>query len=132
LPETVLLVGAFPDARRVTARVGANRRDRLTAHLPMLRRPHPEGTLGAIRVEMRGRQGQAQGDRVLGAVDRPAVAAGAVAALAAHWTAAGRLTRTGAGGLASLVDPGPFLAALAERGVRCAVFEGAGASANQA
>ena len=132
LAEPLLLVPAFPGADRVTARVGANRRDRLTAHLPMLRRPHPEGDLGAVRVEVRGRQGQVRGDRVLGAIDRPAVAAGAVAALAARWAVDGRLARTGAGGLASLADPGPFLAALADRGVKAAIFEGAGASANQA
>jgi saccharopine dehydrogenase-like NADP-dependent oxidoreductase len=132
LPEPVILAGAFPKAARITARVAANRRDRLTAHLPMLRRPHPEGSLGAVRVEVRGRQGQVQADRVLGAVDRPAVAAGAVAAMAARWVADGRMTRTGAGGLASLADPGPFLAALADRGVKAAIFEGAGASAHQA
>jgi len=132
LPEPLVLAPAFPGVERVTARVGANRRDRLTAHLPMLRRPHPEGSLGAVRVEVRGRQGQVRSDRVLGAVDRPAVAAGAVAALAARWVVDGRLTRTGAGGLATLADPGPFLAALADRGVKAAIFEGAGASANQA
>jgi len=131
LPEPLVLTPAFPGIERVTARVGANRRDRLTAHLPMLRRPHPEGSLGAVRVEVRGRQGQVRSDRVLGAVDRPAVAAGAVAALAARWVVDGRLTGTGAGGLASLADPGPFLAALAGRGVKAAIFEGAGASANQ-
>lgn len=132
LVEPLLLAPAFPRVERVTARVGANRRDRLTAHLPMLRRPHPEGDLGAVRVEVRGRQGQVRSDRVLGAVDRPAVAAGAVAALAARWAVDGRLARTGAGGLASLVDAGPFLVALADRGVKAAIFEGAGASANQA
>ena len=98
----------------------------------MMRRPHPEGSLGAVRVEVRGRQGQTHHDRVLGAIDRPAVAAGAVSALAARWVVDGRLTRTGAGGLASLVDPGPFLAGLAERGVKAAVFEGAAGSAHQA
>ena len=131
LPEPLVLAPAFPDAERITARVGANRRDRLTAHLPMLRRPHPEGALGAVRVEVRGRHGDVPSDRVLGAVDRPAVAAGAVAALAARWAVDGRLARTGAGGLAVMADPGPFLAALADRGVKAAVFEGAGASANQ-
>lgn len=124
LPEAILLVGAFPDAHRITARVGANRRDRLTARLPMLRRPHPEGDLGAIRVEVRGAEGTALDDRVLGAVDRPAVAAGTVAALAARWAMDGRLAHTGASGLAGRVEPGPFLAALAERGLKVAVFEG--------
>ena len=124
LPEALLLAPAFPGVNRVTARMAANRRDRLTARLPMLRRPHPEGELGAIRVEIRGAQGSSQDDRVLGAVDRPAVAAGAVAALACRWVSDGRLARTGAAGLASLVEPGPFLSALAERGVKVAVFEG--------
>lgn len=125
LSEPLLLVPAFPGVGRVSARVGASRRDRLTARLPMLRRPHPEGDLGAIRVEVRGSQGVTTDHRVLGVVDRPAVAAGVVAAVAARWAVDGRLTRTGAAGLASLVEPGPFLAVLAERGVKAAVFEGA-------
>jgi hypothetical protein len=129
LADPVLLAAAFPGVQRVTSRVGASRRDRLTSRLPMLRRPHPEGNLGAVRVEVRGRQGRARHDRVLGAVDRPAVAAGAVAAVAARWAVDGRLTRTGAAGLATLADPGPFLATLADRGVKAAIFEGAGAAA---
>jgi hypothetical protein len=123
-PEPVLLTSAFPSVRRATARAAANRRDRLTARLPMLRRPHPDGGLGALRVEVRGRRGSARDEYVLGAIDRPSVAAGAVAALATGWIRAGRLTRRGAGGLAELVEPTPFLTALAERGVKAAVFEG--------
>lgn len=124
LPEPVLLLAAFPGADPAGVRVGTSRRDRLTARLPMLRRPHPEGQLGAIRVEIRGAQGVALDDRVLGAVDRPGVAAGTVAAMAARWALDGRLLRAGAAGLAQVVEPGPFLAALAERGVKVAVFEG--------
>jgi hypothetical protein len=124
LPEPLLLTAAFPGVRRVTARVGANRRDRLTARLPMLRRPHPEGGLGALRVEVRGRRGSARDEYVLGVIDRPGVAAGAVAALAVAWIGEGRLTRPGAGGLGELVEPTPFLAGLADRGVKAAVFEG--------
>ena len=123
-PEPLLLTTAFPGVRRVTARAGANRRDRLTSRLPMLRRPHPEGGLGALRVEVRGRRGTALDEYVLGAVDRPGVAAGTVAAMAAAWLIEGRLSRTGAGGLAELVEPTPFLATLADRGVKAAVFEG--------
>ena len=123
-PEPLLLTAAFPTVRRVTARVGANRRDRLTARLPMLRRPHPEGALGALRVEVRGRRGSALDEYVLGAIDRPGVAAGTVAAMAAVWIIEGRLTRPGTGGLAELVEPTPFLASLSERGVKAAVFEG--------
>lgn len=62
---------------------------------------------------------------VLGALDRPAVAAGTVAATIGSWAVDGRLSRFGAGGLAEFVtDTEPFLAALAERGVRAAIFEG--------
>ena len=43
LPDALLLVPAFPGVERVTARLAATRRDRLTARLPMLRQPHPEG-----------------------------------------------------------------------------------------
>jgi hypothetical protein len=128
VPDALLLVPAFPGVQRVTGRVGANRRDRLTSWLPMLRRPHPEGATGAARVEVRGRRGTGRDTVVLGALDRPAVAAGAVAALAAVWTVEGRLRRHGAAGMAELVEPLPFLLELARRGVRAAVFEGAGSA----
>ena len=126
LPEALLLVAPFPGVRRVTARVAASRRDRLTTRLPMLRRPHPEGLLGAVRVEVRGAAGGGRDVKVLGALDRPAVAAGAVAAVAASWAVEGRLRRPGAAGLADLVaEPIGMLHDLARRGVRAAVFEGA-------
>jgi len=125
LVDARLLVPAFPGVRRVTARVAATRRDRLTAALPMLRQPHPEGEVGAVRVEMRGRRGGARENLILGAIDRPAVAAGAVAALSVLWAASGRLAAATAGGLAELLtDSGPFLTELARRGVKAAVFDG--------
>jgi hypothetical protein len=125
LCDALLLVPGFPGVERVTARMAASRRDRVTARLPMLRPPHAEGGVGAVRVEVRGRRGPATDVRVLGAIDRPAVAAGAVAAVAAAWAADGRLARSGAAGLAELVaEPVPFLHELARRGVRAAVLEG--------
>ena len=123
LADGLLLVPAFPGVSRVTARMAATRRDRLTGRLPMLRPPHPEGGPGAIRVEVRGRRGTSRDVRVLGIMDRPAVAAGAVAALTATWATQDRLARTGAAGLAELVDPVPFLSELRRRGVRAAVFQ---------
>lgn len=125
LPDALVLVPAFPGVRRVTARVAATRRDRLTARLPMLWPTHPEGGPGGVRVEVRGRRGVARDVIVYGAMDRPAVAAGAVAAIATQWALDGRLERPGAGGLAELVAPVPFLAELRRRGVRAAVFQGA-------
>ncbi len=130
LPDALLLVGSFPGVSRVTARVGANRRDRFTARLPMLRRPHPEGGVGAVRVEVRGRRGQGRDVAVLGAMDRPGVAAGAVAAVAAVWVADGQLA-AGAAGLASSVSPVPFLAELARRGVKAAAFDGSASGTAQ-
>ena len=128
LSEPRLLVRAFSTARRITARVAATRRDRLSAPLPMLRKPHPEGELGAVRVEVRGERDGRREVRVYGVLDRPAGACGAVAAVSALWAVEGRFTRTGAAGLAELVvEPGPFLAELARRGVKAAAFEGSAA-----
>lgn len=131
LPDALLLVPAFPGVQRVTARVAATRRDRLTARLPMLWPTHPEGGPGGVRVEVRGRRGTASDVVVFGAMDRPAVAAGAVAAIATVWALQGRLTRDGAGGLAELVEPVPFLAELRRRGVSAAAFHGHAADADQ-
>jgi hypothetical protein len=126
LADPFLLRPAFGQARRITARLEATRRDRLTARLPMLRPPHPEGTMGAIRVDVRGWVGDRPVERILGAAGRPAALAGTVAAQVAVWAAAGRLSRPGAGGLAELVgEPGTFLKELASRGVRAQRFEGA-------
>lgn len=54
LPEPLLLARRFGEVDRITARMAATRRDRFSSWLPMLRRPHPEGKLGAVRVEVRG------------------------------------------------------------------------------
>jgi hypothetical protein len=64
---------------------------------------------------------------VLGAIDRPAVAAATVAGLTARWIGAGQVT-AGAHGLAGAVDALRFLHDLSDAGVRAAVFEGAAAS----
>jgi len=123
LPEALLLVQAMPGLRRVTARLAANRRDRVTSRLPMLRRPHPDGGPGAVRVEVRGDRGGARHVVVYGAMDVPGVAAGAVAAQAALTVADGT-ARAGAAGLAALADPLPMLKELARRGVKAAAFRG--------
>ncbi|MDP1792955.1 MAG: NAD(P)-binding domain-containing protein [Acidimicrobiales bacterium] len=120
--EASLMVSAFPTARRITARVAATRRDKAMTWLPMLRPPHPEGLLGGVRVEVRGWKNGVACTNVMGAVDRPAVAAGTLAALAAVRAVRGELT-PGAGGIASLArDPGDLLADLAERGVKVASY----------
>lgn len=129
LPDPLLLLPEFDGIQRITARVAANRRNRLTAWLPMLRPPHDDGGPGGLRVELRGWRGEESVVQVLGAMDRPATAAAAVAALTAELAVSGELHRNGVAGLAGMVASVPFLTALARRGVRAAVFEGAGAAA---
>ncbi|MDG2025595.1 MAG: Gfo/Idh/MocA family oxidoreductase [Acidimicrobiales bacterium] len=123
LPDALLLVPEFPGVGRVTARRAATRRDRLTAPLPMLRPPHAEGGIGAVRVELRGRLGIERRVLVLGAIERPAVAAGAVAACATLQVLAGQAA-PGAYGLAGVAEPLALLRAVGDCGVRPMRFEG--------
>lgn len=62
IASPVLLHRAFPEVGRISVRRSARRRDRFTAWLPMLRPPHQEGGIGALRVELRG--ADASGARV--------------------------------------------------------------------
>jgi hypothetical protein len=80
LAEPRLLQLMLPELRRATARVAATRRDRLSAGLPMLRPPHPEGLDGAVRVECRGGGSPGRVASVMGAVGPPAIVAASVAA----------------------------------------------------
>jgi saccharopine dehydrogenase-like NADP-dependent oxidoreductase len=124
LPDAMVMRDRFQDAVRLTARVAATRQDRFTSWLPMLSPPHPEGGTGAIRVELRGRIGGRREIRVLGAVERPAIAAASVVSTAAVAV----LTRTAGGpgvrGLASLPDPTLHLRQLALRGLHAQEFVG--------
>lgn len=95
LADPLVLREAFPGVRRISARVSATRRDRMTARLPMLTPPHRSGDLGAVRVEVRG--GMADGERVThiaGAAGRAGELAGTVAAL---WALAALDGRIGSG-----------------------------------
>lgn len=78
--EPITLHRVFPSVQRISARVSATRRDRLTARLPMLSPPHREGGVGALRVEARG--ADADGSRVTliaGIAERAGTAAAATA-----------------------------------------------------
>ncbi len=123
LPDALLLVPHFDGVQRVTARQAATRRDRLTAPLPMLRPPHVEGGIGAIRVELRGRVGVERRVSVYGAIERPAVGAGAMATAVALEYLQSRLS-VGAYGLAGIEDTVSMLDTLADRGVKPVRFEG--------
>ena len=120
LADPYLLIDAFGPLLRVTSRLAATRRDRLTSPFPMLRQPHPEGLRGAIRVEVRGLVGGARQSFVYGATQAPAVAAAAVASTVAlnamEWTA------PGAHGCASF--GADLVRGAMARGCRVARFEG--------
>lgn len=125
LPDALLLLRAFPEVVRATTRVAATRRDQGTKWMPMMRRPHPEGMIGAVRTEVRGWKGDLRDAVIFGALDRPAVAAGIVAAVMGELAVAGSLAKHGAGGVADMVvETMPVFETLAERGVKAAVFEG--------
>ena len=89
-----LLSGAVPDAERITVRLA---RDRTPVRgQRWLRRRDPEGTWGAIRVEVWGRRGATREPIVYGAIERTAIAAG---------TVLGVTTAALAGALPGLVTP---------------------------
>jgi len=124
--EPLLLQPAFAGVGRISARRAVVRAELLAARLGVRlpRRVRAEG-LGGVRVEVSGRAGGAEETKVLGAVDRPAVAAGAVAGVLARWAAEGRLSGPGAAGVAVMApDTVGFLTALADRGVRAAAYAG--------
>jgi hypothetical protein len=124
LADPLLLVPAFPKVQRVSARRAARRIDRITARLPMLRPPPPEGRLGAVRVEVRGRRSGEHQVEILGAVALPAAGAAAVATAAAVAAAEGSVS-PGAAGLSRLVDSGTFLGEMIDRyGVAVSEYEG--------
>lgn len=80
MAEPITLHRVFPGVRRISARISATRRDRLTSRLPMLSPPHREGGVGALRVEARG--ADADGARVtliVGVAERAGTAAAATA-----------------------------------------------------
>ncbi len=124
LADALLLQPALPGAARITSRMAATRQDRFTSWLPMLSPPHPEGGVGAVRVEVRGQVGPAKTVRIVGAVERPAVAAGAVAAAAALALVAGAAGPPGVRGVAAALDPTATLRELSCYGLRAQEFDG--------
>jgi hypothetical protein len=119
-----LLAAATPGVERVTVRLGAPVHRRFT---PPGRRD-PAAGFGAVRAEVWGWRGRERVTVVYGVIERTAVAAGTVLGVATAWLA-GALPEVGevapgASGLGTAVKPVPFLAELARRGVKAAVFEG--------
>lgn len=125
LPDPLLLHRSHPDAIRISARMSATRRDRLTARLPMLRPPHPEGGVGALRVEVRGAAADGAREVVIaGTAELVGTAAGATATVFAEAVAADELPT----GVVVTSDPSLPTTLLLERvqrrGVRLQEFTG--------
>lgn len=125
LTDPLLLHRSFPDAGRISARVSATRRDRLTSSLPMLRTPHAEGLEGALRVEVRGadRDGGRQ-TSIAGIAERAGTAAAATAAVFAAEASAGRLPSGVVLSGDATLDTVGLLAAVERYGVRLQEFTG--------
>ena len=125
LTDPLLLHRSFPDAARISARVSATRRDRLTSSLPMLRTPHPEGLEGALRVEVRGadRDGGRQ-TSIAGIAERAGTAAAATAAVFAAEAFGGRLPPGVVLSGDAALDTVGLLAAVERYGVRLQEFTG--------
>jgi Semialdehyde dehydrogenase, NAD binding domain len=119
---TSLLVDAFGSVPRLSMQLGEPpKRTRFR------RRFGDDGEWGAARVDVWGRRDGTVDCVVYGVVERTAVAAGTVLAVAAARLGGALdppLDRPGVHGLGALAAPVPFLAELAQRGVRAAAFEG--------
>ena len=124
LPDPMLLVRKFGRADRISARMAATRRDRFSSWLPMLRPPHPEGKLGAVRVEVRGQRDGAWAGRILGASGPPGSVTAAVMVSALEVIGAGKVSGSGVVGLSEIVDAGEFLGLVAGHGVVSEEFAG--------
>ncbi len=119
-----LLRDAVPGLDRATVRFA--RAEKPVRSWP--RRPDPINEWGALRVEVWGTRGAAREAVVYGAIERTEVAAGTVLALAVGGLAGvlRGIVRAAPGvhGLGAVAVPPGFLAELAHRGVKVAVFEG--------
>jgi hypothetical protein len=126
MADPLLLHTAMPELQRISARMSATRRDRLTARLPMLSPPHREGGIGALRVEVRGNRGQARVGLVAGVAERAAAVAAAVAASVAASIAERRWVPEP--GAVVLGDPdcptAELLADIARRGIALQEYAG--------
>jgi len=124
LADPVIIHQGIPDLVRVTVRMSANRRDRLTARLPMLTPPHAEGGTGALRVEVRGWRDMERHVEVVGVADQVARVAGLVAAATARSVIAGGFS-SGVRVLGDEESPNEeLLRAVIDSGVRLHEFVG--------
>ena len=133
-----LLVDANPGVERATVRLGVPSHRLRARRLPAEPRAGGSHRLhvairardwGAVRAEAWGQRGPTRAAVVYGVIEQTAVAAGTVLGVTAGWLAGAlpelAAAEPGASGLGRVVEPLPFLAELARRGVKAAAFEGA-------
>lgn len=123
--DPLLLHRDLDEVNRISARMSATRRDRLTARLPMLRQPHPEGGIGAVRVEVRGRDAMGTRQTLIAGI---AEFVGAAAAATAVAMARQVLTGAVPAGVLSTsdrrLDTNTVLAEVQRNGIRLQEFTG--------
>ena len=123
--EPVTLHRTFPEVARVSARMSANRRDRLTSRLPMLTPPHREGGIGALRVEARGADASgARIARIAGIAERVGMASAATASAFVRAIAERRIPPGAVAPGAATLPTVELLAAVCDGGVRVQGFTG--------
>jgi hypothetical protein len=123
LPSPILLHRRYPEAKRLSARMSATRRDRLTSRLPMLRKPHHDGGPGAVRAEVRGWRDGAAETIVYAVTAFPSEAAAAVATVTAL-RAVRNEAPPGAGGLSEWSSAGTLLSDVRRLGIPISAFTG--------
>lgn len=124
--DVYLLAETFPDARRIEVRVAAGLPRALAARLGIgPRRQRGDGVV-AFRIDVRGWAGGRPVHRVFGGLDRGCMATASVAARVAAAVCRGEAV-PGAYGLSSWAEPRSLLRELSDAGVRCAVYDPAGA-----
>lgn len=117
--EPLLALARNDGLVRCSARVVLSLRDRIERYLPRTLPAATEGGVGAVRVEMRGVDGTEGVTLVLGALDRPGVATGVMAAEVVMAVLGGEAP-VGAVGAGSVADPVSLLKRLRDKGVRVA------------
>jgi hypothetical protein len=125
LASPLLLHQSFAGVERISARVSANRRDRLTAWLPMLSPPHREGGVGAVRVEVRGTdESGARVTSIVGVAELVGTATAATAAAFAVEAISGRLPAGVSRAGDDTLDTLGLLRSVSQLGVRLQEFTG--------
>jgi len=125
LASPLLVHQSFADVERISVRVSANRRDRFTAWLPMLSPPHREGGVGALRVEVRGSDGDgARVTSIVGVAELVGTAAAATAAAFAVEAIGGRLPVGVSRAGDDTLDTLGLLRTISQLGVRLQEFTG--------